>query len=118
MEHSVDLSVKTFVQAVSPSSARAILKKMKKALKVANNDTSDIFDLNELDAWLTAFDFDDEDKDSGENYSENEETLEAEVDASNSIRKALLLVKQVSLSCYYNPYRHHDSHNASDPCFS
>ena len=46
----MDLSAKTFVQAVSPSSARAILKKMKKALKVANNDTSDIFDLNELDA--------------------------------------------------------------------
>ena len=91
---------------------------MKKALKVANNDTSDIFDLDELDARLTAFDFDDEDKDSGENYSEDKETLEAEVDASNSIGKALLLVKQVSLSCYYNPHQHHDSHNASDLCFS
>ena len=114
----MDLSAKTSVQAVLPSSAWAILKKMKKALKVANNDTSDIFDLDELDARLTAFDFDDEDKDSGENYSEDKETLEAEVDASNSIGKALLLVKQVSLSCYYNPHQHHDSHNASDLCFS
>ena len=44
----MDLSAKTFVQAVLPSSPQAILKKMKKALKVANNDTSDIFDLDEL----------------------------------------------------------------------
>ena len=80
----MDLSAKTFVQAVSPSSARAILKKMK-ALKVANNDTSNIFDLDELDTRLTTFDFNDEDKDSGENSGKDKETLEAEVDASNSI---------------------------------
>jgi hypothetical protein len=30
MEHSVDLSAKTFVQAVSPSLAQKILKKIKK----------------------------------------------------------------------------------------
>jgi hypothetical protein len=45
MEHSVDLSAKTFVQAISPSSSPKILK-MKKALQVvdsAANDTG-VFD--------------------------------------------------------------------------
>jgi hypothetical protein len=100
MEHSVDLSAKTFVQAVSPSSARAIFKKMTKALHIASNDGSGTFDLDDLDARLAGFDFDDNNGDEDENEGddgEEEEGLEAEVDAANSIGKALLLVKQVCL---------------------
>ena len=119
MEHSVDLSAKTFVQAVSPLSARSILKKMKKALRVANN-TSGALDLDDLDARLTGFDFndndDDEENDEQEHDGEDEEVLEAEVDAANSVGKALLLVKQVCLSCCYNPHWH--SYVTLDSCFS
>ena len=55
MEHSVDLSTKTFVQAISPSSSRKTLK-MTKARQVAGNysaaDNAGIFDLTDLDARL------------------------------------------------------------------
>jgi hypothetical protein len=89
MEHSVNLSAKTFIQAISPSSSRKILK-MKKALQVAGNDDSGTFDLDDLDARLADFDFGDE----GDEETE-EDGEEVEVDAANSIGKALLLVKQV-----------------------
>ena len=100
MEHSVDFSAKTFVQAVSPSSARAIFKKMTKALHIVSNDSSGMFDLDDLDACLAGFDFDDNDGDEDKNEGddgEEEEGLEAEVHAADSIGKALLLVKQVCL---------------------
>ena len=95
MEHSVDLSAKTFVQAISPSSSRKILK-MKKALQVAGNysaaDNADIFDLDNVDACLRIADlnFGDEDDEETEDGGE-----EDEVDSANSVGKALLLVKQV-----------------------
>ena len=95
MEHSVDLSAKTFVQAVSPSSARAIVKKMKKAIEVSN-DGSGTLDLDELDAHLAGFDDNDDEENEGD-HGEAEDVLEAEVDAADSIGKALLLVKQVDL---------------------
>jgi hypothetical protein len=103
MEHSVDLAAKTFVQAISPSSSRKILK-MKKALQVACNDSatddsaaddtvpvtaSSTFDLDDLDARLADFNFNDEDD---EETGDGEE--EDEVDAADSAGKALLLVKQ------------------------
>ena len=86
MEHSVDLSVKTFVQAVSPSSSQKVLK-MKKALQVASEDDSGTFNLDDLDACLADFNFDDDNDDNDEKNGE--------VDAADSIGKALLLVKQV-----------------------
>jgi len=96
MEHSVDLTAKTFVQAVSPSSARKILKKMKKALEVTSNDDSGTFDLDDLDTCLADFNFDDENDEEIEgDEGQEEETLEADVDAADSVGKALLLVKQV-----------------------
>jgi hypothetical protein len=102
MEHSVDLSAKTFVQAVSPSSARTILKKMEIALQVASNDSSGTFDLDDLEARLDGLDFDDDDDgdDEGDDDEKNEgddgeEEGGAEEDAGDSIGKALLLVKQV-----------------------
>jgi hypothetical protein len=100
MEHSVDLSAKTFVQAVSPSSAQAILKKMKKALQVASNDSSGTFDLDDLEARLDGFEFDDDEKEGDNNEKEGDDGEEEgamEEDASDSIGKALLLVKQVCL---------------------
>ena len=86
MEHSVDLSAKTFVQAISPSSSPKILK-MKKALQVAGNDSAaddtGTFDLDDLDAHLA----DEGDEETGDG--------EDEVDTADSVGKALLLVKQV-----------------------
>ena len=90
----MDLSAKAFVQAVSPSSAHAI-------------------DLDELDAHL-GFDDDDEEDNEGDD-GEAKEVLEAEVDAADSIGKALLLVKKVCDGCYN---LHHHSHVTSDSCFS
>ena len=73
---------------------------MKKALQVASDDSSGTFDLDDLEARLDGFDFDD-DKNEGEEKegddNEKEEALGAEVDAADSIGKALLLVKQVCL---------------------
>jgi hypothetical protein len=98
MEHSVDLSAKAFVQAVSPSSAQTILKKVKKALQVASNNGSSTFDLDELDTCLAGFNFNDKDDEENEgNDGEEDEALEAAVDAADSVGKALLLVKQVYL---------------------
>ena len=59
-----------------------------------------MFDLDDLDACLAGFNFDDNNGDEDENEgddSEEEEGLEAEVDAADSIRKSFLLVKQVCL---------------------
>lgn len=104
MEHSVDLAAKTFVQAISPSSGRKILKKIKRALKKSNQDGSDPLDLDELDSRLAGFDFDASDDEEGENDNSNDvddaEAFEDEVDAADSVGKALLLVKQVFF--YFN----------------
>jgi hypothetical protein len=105
MEHSVDLSAKTFVQTVSPSSGQAILKKMKKALRVITTDGSGSFDLDALDECLVDLDLDDptnegaseqiEVDNSGEDSEEG--ALDAEAVAADSIGKALALVKQVCI---------------------
>ena len=93
MEHSVDLLAKTFVQAISPASPQRILKKMKKLFKDAR------FDLDDLDARLANFDFEEngDDGDAGEG-SEDEEVDYAE-ETADAIGKALYLVKQVSFYC-------------------
>jgi hypothetical protein len=97
---------KTFVQAASPSPAQKILKKMKKALQVASDDGSGTFDLDDLDTHLANFDFDDNNNEEIESDGGEEEgALEEEVDAADSLGKALLLVKQVCLGCY-NLCRH------------
>ena len=99
MEHSVDLSAKTFVQAVSPASPRRIFKKMKKLFKDASIDGSGAFDLDDLDARLANFDFEENGDagDAGED-SEDEEVDDAE-ETADAIGKALYLVKQVSFYC-------------------
>lgn len=99
MEHSVDLSAKTFVQAVAPSSSRKILKKMKKALQVVSDDDSGTFDLDDIDARLANFNFgDDNDEEIEGEDDEEDEALEAEVDTAAAVGKALLLVKQIRAS--------------------
>ena len=98
MEHSVDLSAKTFVQAVSPASPQRILKKMKKLFKDASIDGSGAFDLDDLDARLANFDFEDN-SDAGDVGEDSEdEDVDAE-EAADAIGKALYLVKQVSFYC-------------------
>jgi hypothetical protein len=123
MEHSVDLSAKTFAQAVSPSSAQKIIKKVKQALRRETDDNSGTLDLDDLDARLVDISFDDDDDNidfearfEGDD-GEEDEALEAEFDAADSVGKALLLVKQVrqswlglSLWLFTRSY--------SDPCFS
>jgi hypothetical protein len=96
MEHSVDLSAKTFVQAVAPSSSQKILKKMKKALQVVSDDDSSTFDLDDIDAHLANFNFGDDD-DEIEDDDDDEDGVGAEVDAAAAVGKALLLIKQVCL---------------------
>lgn len=97
MEHSVDLPAKTFVQAVSPSSPQKILKKIKKVLKVASADGSNMLDINDLDGHLAGFNFSDNSEDEEENEAEvsGGEEMNKEVAAADSIGRALLLVKQV-----------------------
>jgi hypothetical protein len=104
MEHSVDLSAKTFAQAVSPSSAQKIIKKVKQALRRETDDNSGTLDLDDLDARLVDISFDDDDDNidfearfEGDD-GEEDEALEAEFDAADSVGKALLLVKQVRQS--------------------
>lgn len=89
MEHSVDLSAKTFVQAISPSSPRQILKKIKIVLKTADEDGSGTLDIDDLDGRLADFDFDEESEDDGEDGEGDK------VAAADSVGKALALVKQV-----------------------
>jgi hypothetical protein len=98
MEHSVDLSAKTFVQAVSPSSARKILKKVKKALPVTSDDDSGTLDFDDFNARPADFNSDDDNNEETKGNDGEEEALEAEVNTADSIGKALLLVKQVCLS--------------------
>jgi hypothetical protein len=111
MEHSVDLSAKTFVQAVSPSSAQKIIKKVKRALQREADDDSGTVDLDDLDARLVDINFDDDDDNvefearfEGDD-GEEDEALEAEFHAADSVGKALLLVKQVRQSWLGLSYR-------------
>lgn len=94
MEHSVDLSAKTFVQAVSPSSSRRLLRKIKTVLKVASEAGSSKIDIDDLDEHLADYDFEG-DCDMEEIEAEGSDGEEDDA-AADSIGKALLLVKQVS----------------------
>jgi len=60
------------VEAVSPASLRRILKKMKKLFKDASIDGSGAFDLNDLNARLANFDFE-ENGDAGDADEDSED---------------------------------------------
>lgn len=106
MEHSVDLSAKTFVQAISPSSPRRILKKIKKILKKTDVDGSDTLDIDDLDGRLAGFNFDDESDDEGNEAedSEGDDAVKDDAAAADSIGKALALIKQVRIVNFIRIY--------------
>jgi hypothetical protein len=88
MEHSVDLSANHFVQAVAPSSAQKVLKKIRSAF--AGIDINNDLDLDGLDARLVECDLD-----GGDEEDDDDKVSSEEFDMGDSIGKALALVKQV-----------------------
>ena len=93
MEHSLHLSAKHFVQAVTPTSPNKIAKKIKSALQKAhiNGDV----DLDRLDEEVIGFSFDDGD-DGGEDDGGEYDSNTSDFDVGDSLGKALALVGQVS----------------------
>jgi hypothetical protein len=90
MEHTINLAACHFITAVSPTSTRKLLKKIKAAFKHAEMDGGDI-DLDALDARLHGLDNEggDEPEEDG-----NEESGQ-EFGVGDTIGKALALVTQV-----------------------
>jgi hypothetical protein len=88
MEHSLHLSAKHFVEAVTPSSPKKIAQKVKCALTKAQHE-GDI-DLEQLNMELEGFDGED---DSGEDEDGDHDT---DFNVGDAVGKALALVKQVS----------------------
>ena len=84
MEHAVHLGACHFIQVVSPTSARVLVKKIKKALRDAKIDDTGI-DLDTLEADPVDEDDDDDDASEAEDFS-----------VGDTIGKSLALVKQVS----------------------
>ena len=95
MEHSIDLAACHFIQEVSPSSTSKLLKKIKKAFAGADISDTDI-DLDELDSHLAGFDFAANEEEEGGDKDIPDADF-SQFDIADSIRKALALVKQVSL---------------------
>jgi hypothetical protein len=89
MEHSIDLTAHHFVQAVSPSSASKLVKKIKKAFEGA--DISDTVELDELDSRFAGFDFANKEEEGGD----EDDDSDSQFDVVDSVGKALALVKQV-----------------------
>jgi hypothetical protein len=94
------------VQAISPSSPRRILKKIKKILKKTDVDGSDTLDIDDLDGRLAGFNFDDESDDEGNEAedSEGDDAVKDDAAAADSIGKALALVKQVRIVNFIRIY--------------
>jgi hypothetical protein len=95
MEHSLHLSAKHFVQAVAPSSPQKIARKIKNALR--NAEMNGEVNLDMLDEELAGFSFDDGDNNECEGEGEGGSEDDAmDLDAGDSLGKALALVGQVS----------------------
>jgi hypothetical protein len=88
MEHTINLAAGHFLMAVSPTSSRKLLKKIRAALRNSELDGSSI-DFDALDASLEGVD------DEGEEECENDDDDDEEFGVGDSIGKALALVKQV-----------------------
>jgi hypothetical protein len=91
MEHLLHIAVKHFVEAVAPASPMSIQKKVKVALKKAQDEGQ--LNLNQFNNTLTALDLDDigDPLDDGGNSEDDD----AEFTSGDSLSKALALVKQV-----------------------
>lgn len=86
MEHAVHLAAGHFIRAVAPTSTSKLIKKMKTAVK--NASVAGEVDLDLLDAELSRNNRDEGDEEGDEDEEEGEEEL------SDTIGKALALVKQ------------------------
>jgi hypothetical protein len=92
MEHTINLAACHFVTAVSPTSTRQLLKKIKAALKCAETD-GEYVDLDALDAGLNGLD----NEGGGDEEDDDDEDVDGEFRVGDTIGKALALVKQVWL---------------------
>jgi hypothetical protein len=92
MEHAVHLAAGHFIKEVAPTSAQALLKKMRRALE--NHMIGDDLDLNQLDEELSGWDDDDDEPDSEGKESDDEDGDEI-FNAGDTLGKALALVTQV-----------------------
>lgn len=100
MEHAIHLGAGHFIQVVSPTSARTVVKKIKKALRNAKLD-DDSVDFDALEADLGSNDGDD-DTDT-DNDDDGAALEEADFTVGDTIGKSLALVRQVS-RLYANGY--------------
>ena len=103
MEHAVHLGAGHFIQVVSPTSARILVKKIKKAFHNAQLDNDNIaFDA--LEADLGGDDDDNNNADDANNEADdNDEDADdeaADFTVGDTIGKSLALVKQVSTVQY------------------
>lgn len=98
MEHAVHLGAGHFIKVVSPTSARALVKKIRKAFRDAQLDDDNI-DFDALEADLGGDD-DNEQEEDDTNNADDEADDEAAADftVGDTIGKSLALVKQVSTS--------------------
>jgi hypothetical protein len=90
MEHTINLAACHFITAVSPTSTRKLLKKIKAAFKHAEMDGEDI-DLDALDARLHGL----ENEGRDEPEEDGDEESGQEFGVGDTIGKALALVTQV-----------------------
>ena len=86
MEHALHLAAKHFVEDVSPTSASALLKKVKGAMINATGEDNEM-DLDALNAELDSIEAE---------ISEDDDEADAEdYDVADTVGKALALVTQV-----------------------
>ena len=90
MEHAIHLAAGHFIKTVSPTSSRALLKKVKLAFENAQLG-EDTVDLDVLETGLTGFSID-EGEDTNDDADDDEELA---FRVGDTIGKALALVKQV-----------------------
>ena len=103
MEHPIHLGAGHFIQVVSPTSARILVKKIKKAFHDAQLDDDNI-DFDALEADLGGDDDDNDNADDANNEADdNDEDADdeaADFTVGDTIGKSLALVKQVSTVQY------------------
>jgi hypothetical protein len=103
MEHAIHLGAGHFIQVVSPTSARILVKKIKKAFHDAQLDDDNI-DFDALEADLGGDDDDNDNADDANNEADdNDEDADdeaADFTVGDTIGKSLALVKQVSTVQY------------------
>jgi hypothetical protein len=92
MEHAIHLGAGHFIQVVLPTSARILVKKIKKAFRNAQLDDNNI-DFNALEADLGGDDNDNDNADDADDEA-------ADFTVGDTIGKSLALVKQVSTVQY------------------